>query len=375
MLRTDLDELAAPYIDIEDPPDKSLRRRLNVDCPRTDDLVAAVLGDLDPKVFGVGWWAPHLESKRRILIADVLIQALSSIGANLIETRLHTLELADWCERESAKMADAIVIDESSGEPRVRHPRPISPIDEVVGFMSTLHVVGCLRALNSVLDCLAAGIVGVAALPIDIQRVGFGNVISFLGDRDRHASQIELLNKVEAHIAAVGPTGWLAWLQRCRNMTVHRGRRMNARHLVQRQPILLGPNGQIVLRADVVHVLPSEPEWSDIQALLGDGGPLLREPALTTLGGLLNSTLRLTEEVATHLLDLWSRRREQPDLLLQPAEQWREVQATRATRFPGYAPGTAPDQMSLMTGSPSLVVRMQAAALESANRHVWSDTE
>ena len=44
--------------------------------------------------------------------------------------------------------------------------------------MSTLHVVGSLRALNSVLDCLAAGIVGISALPLDIQRAGFGAVIN-----------------------------------------------------------------------------------------------------------------------------------------------------------------------------------------------------
>lgn len=171
MLRDDLDRLSVNYEDRDDHPDEWLRDRLGVACPQSQELCREILADLDPKAFGIGWWAPHPGTARRILISDCLYQALSSVTSNLVEAKLHLLELRDWYDRQNQVMADAIVVDYSTDSPRVRHPRPASAIDQLPGYMSTLHVVGCLRALNSVLDCLAAAVVGVAAFPLNIQTV------------------------------------------------------------------------------------------------------------------------------------------------------------------------------------------------------------
>lgn len=375
MLRGDLQRLSEPYPTRNDHPDKWLADRLAVAVPNVDALASEILSDLDPKIFGVGWWATGLDTRRRIFIGDCLYQAVSSIGANLIEARLHLLELAAAYDDQNRMMANAVSIDEATRQPRVRHPRPQNATEQIPGPLSTLHAIGSARALNSALDCLGAAIVGVGALPVDIQRASFGSALFFLRGRDRrhqpNSHQLELLATVDTHTAQAGPRGWLEWLQRFRHMAVHRGRRLSGGHLVPRRPALLDANGRTIIRVDVVPVLPSEPEWCDVQAFLGERKVQLAEPALTTLTGLLDSVLRFAEAVSADLLILWRRRRLEPTLLAQPGEQWPDLGPPRATNFEGYAPGSAPADATSIVGSEDLIRRLEAAALADGAREQW----
>jgi hypothetical protein len=81
-------------------------------------LASEVFGDLDPNVFGIGWWSayPNLGDKRRILIGDYLYCSIDSIELNLTEAKLHLLELLDWWERQSILIADAVAPDPRTGE-------------------------------------------------------------------------------------------------------------------------------------------------------------------------------------------------------------------------------------------------------------------
>src|SRR5688572_25814151 len=99
-------------------------------------------------------------------------------------------------------MADAVVRDERTGEPRIRHPKPTCALDQLPGRLATLHVVGCLRALNSALDCLAGTIVGVAAIPTDIQRATFGSVWHILQGRARETQPNHLQRELGEALAS-----------------------------------------------------------------------------------------------------------------------------------------------------------------------------
>ena len=66
---------------------------------------------------------------------------------------------------------------------------------------------------------------------------------------------------------------------------------------------------------------------------------VLNEDAAQTLGGLPDSTKAVISETAKLLIDLWKWRRDNPQILLQPAAQWPKGAATSpALVFRGYAP-------------------------------------
>jgi hypothetical protein len=215
----------------------------------------------------------------------------------------------------------------------------------------------------------------VAAIPFAIQRTSYGELLRLLRKANAAGrlkqAQGDMLSSVLAYEDAAGPPGWSRWLRDFRNMNVHRGRRLTANHLVKRRPVLLGPSGQPVLRADVVTVLPTVPGCSDVQAMLNSSDAQLTEPALTTLGGLVGTTRYFANALAGDLVALWRRRRNDPNLLAQPAEQWPRLKPRSATRFCGFEPGTAPSTADGAVSSETLLKRLQAAALDTRNRGRW----
>jgi hypothetical protein len=376
MRREDLETLGEPYEQpVQDGSDQ-FRQRLGIDCPEVARLGEAILADLDPQVFGVRWWAAQLRTKRRILISDCLYQAIESIDDNLSEGQLHLLQLQYWQAEESRQNADTIYADPTTGQARVRNSPPKSALDQVPSAMSTLHVVGSLQAMNTALDCLAGGIVGVCALALDLQRASYGGVTSFLAGRTRpkpNGAQVQFGHTLAKRVADSGPSGWLDWMRAFRNANLHRGRRLQAKHLTQRRPVIFGPTGEVIPRADTTLVLPAEPGFSEIEALLSKRPLQLAEPALTTLKGCLSSTRELIRAAASDLLAIWLRRRADPSWLVQPDSQWESVQVSDGTHFEGYEPGTASAFMPTMFAHPSYSRRLHAAALESAIRHRWDD--
>ncbi len=60
-------ELSADQRDVE------FRKALGAWMPNARALFQEIAGDLDEKRFGIGWWAPHPDKLRRILISDQLL--------------------------------------------------------------------------------------------------------------------------------------------------------------------------------------------------------------------------------------------------------------------------------------------------------------
>jgi hypothetical protein len=63
-----------------DYPDREAAARhleevLGLNLTTVRELAAELRGDLDPNRLGIGWWSPHPDDKRRILISDYLVQS------------------------------------------------------------------------------------------------------------------------------------------------------------------------------------------------------------------------------------------------------------------------------------------------------------
>jgi hypothetical protein len=129
MKRDDLEQLRKPY----DPAaltDDRFAVALGVDCSVIRILFNEIFQDLDEEHYGVGWWAPHPGTSRRILISDYLLQCVESVGTNLIEARLHLMETSDWEQQESDFIANAAKRDEG-GRISIQLPPRTTAIDDL----------------------------------------------------------------------------------------------------------------------------------------------------------------------------------------------------------------------------------------------------
>src|SRR5207244_5727838 len=114
-------------------PDRSGRApaaALGVEIPAWDTLEERIFADLTAeRPYGIGWWAPHPGTSRRILISDQLYACTTSVSTNLVEAGVHWLELLDAVDREDTFQADVIQI--VNGQPEM-HARPrMTPLESL----------------------------------------------------------------------------------------------------------------------------------------------------------------------------------------------------------------------------------------------------
>lgn len=377
MRRSDIDRLAIPYDGDENSPTPGPASALGVDIPAWGKLERSILGALTTSPpYGVGWWAPHPGTSRRILISDQLYACAQSVSANMIESGIHRLELGDWSERHSDQNVN--VVRPEGGRVRVKLPRPVSPLEELSLHMMRLHYVGCVRALAGALDCVAGAIIGILALPMPILKADFSDtrkrlekLISVASSQGEQVQAI-FAAKLEQIINSAGPEGWLDWALQFRNMLVHRGRRIELGQFVPRTPRLYGPDFLPIPRARVVTHLPRDPALSDVEVFLEpSNAPVLTEDAEQTLEGLLNSTGLLIEATAQELTIVWNWRQAHPDSLPQPKEQWPKGASTASVGFAGYAPQSFRYSADLLVTHPAVLQRMRAAAVDDESRPQW----
>jgi hypothetical protein len=378
MRDADLEDLSRDYSEPNIPPEHRLASALGVATPGMLVLARELAADLDHVAYGIGWWAPHPGTSRRILVSDYLIQCAGGIPRNVIEAKLHFLDLLDWWECEDRFLRDSVKIEHR--RLKIKLPRRLKPLDDLPASMFGLHSAGFFRSVNSALDCLGAVIIGVAALPARILRAGFRDAFDALEEADETAEsegerlQGWLCNRVVEEIERSGPPGWLEWTLRFRNMLTHRARRIQFTQLRPEPVVLFGADGHPILRTEAIRHLSRDPDLSDVEALLaGNRAELvLSEAASLTLAGVLQSIVHLIDAVAGLLLEVWTRRRTEPGLLLQPREQWPGGVARREGAFRGYAPDSVAVDPGLFLTAPDVVRRLNAAVLGDRNRHLWA---
>jgi hypothetical protein len=352
--------------------DERIAEVLDIAVPNAIRLKRATLEDLDEESKGVRWWKTP-DIRRRILIGDQLVVCCSSVARNLIEARLH-LDGFVTARRELDDLyRDAVRILPSGLQ--LRHPRR-TPHTDILPRTEEAHLAGFLRAAASALDCLGATIVGVLGLPTDILRADLRAARRRIKSvttpaevtQDRFRARFETL--VETH----NPPGWLDWTRQMRNMLVHRGRRMTLVELVPKPTPVLLPSGAPSLRTLVTMHLPRDPERSDIQAMSagGVGALVLPGDAVDCARGLLNSCRRLIEGTCEELMTVWRARRDDPDLIPQPGEQWPNLEPPQGTGFDGY--GGQPISLDALNLPPDAVRRFLAAGVLDHDRaRIWSD--
>ena len=380
MRPADIARLSQPYPDGHDRSTTGAARALDVQTPNWEALERRIFNDFaTEQPYGIGWWAPHPGTSRRILISDQLHACTTSVSTNLIEAGVHWLELLDAADHEDTFQADVIQIVD--GSPQICARPRLTPLESLGPDMVRLHQVGVARALSGALDCAAGTIIGVMALPLSILKADFLGVQQYFGRRraattEGETRQDQFAIQLTETIERVGPAGWLDWVLNFRNMLVHRGRRIEMGQFVPREPVLCDASGRPIQRAHVVTHLPLEPDRSDMDVhRKPDLPPVLTEDVRQTLEGSMRSVCALVEALGEQLAAAWAWRKEHPAKLSQPRAQWPHVGHTatpnRQPPFAGYAPGSYAYKPGMFVLHPGTATRLRAAALMDHQRHEW----
>ena len=215
MRPADIARLSQPYPDGDDRSTTEAARALDVQTPNWEALERRIFNDFTTdQPYGIGWWAPHPGTSRRILISDQLYACTTSVSTNLIEAGVHWLELLDAVDREDTFQADVIQIVD--GQPQICARPRMTPLESLGPDMVRLHEVGIARALSGALDCVAGTIIGVMALPLSILKADFIRVQRYFGGR-RKAPTTEGETQREQfaiQLTETHRTCWTRWLAR-----------------------------------------------------------------------------------------------------------------------------------------------------------------
>lgn len=375
MRREDEERLAQHYSPEAAQAPGRLPAALGIPLPKTVGLVREVFGDLDEVKRGVGWWAPHPGTSRRILISDYLVNCLAALETNLVEARVHLMEARDFAEREKRKFLGALHVN-APGQHSFAVPGAKCPADEVASISMPMHLVGCVRALASTMDCWAAVVTAILALPIPIVKTGYKEARKKLEELTASgnglALQVNAARELLEWIRQVGPDGWDGWVLGYRNMLVHRGRRLMLVKLMGTGAEIHSPHGGTIVPLEPIPVCPNDPGRSDVEVFRDASAShfLLAESAWDTLEGATRSVKELVEHSAEVLTAVWTARRSSPSILVQPKSQWPNTLG-QPVLFTGYAPGTVPFDPTELRVHPVFAKRLVVAALDDEHRREW----
>ncbi len=360
MLSKDANRLKKSYSPRAQPGDSDLLRiaePLGLDLADLVALGDEIIGNLDPKVYGIGWWSAYsdIDRKTRILLSDYLATLARTVPDNLVEARIERLELdhavedfRQWFERRV-----------SPGRRLVVKP-PRGPFDDLAVRRVNTHVAGMLRAWGTALDCIAGTTVGVAGLPTDLKRADAKTAREALA---KAAVNHPRLTALQADLAQAeddaGPGGWREWLLGMRHTFVHRARRT-------------GTWSGDIDRTGVTGFslqLPVSPDLTEVEAVVHAGGQVastFTAPAADMLDRLERTVNAYAVEVSRILLALWRERREDPTLIAQSPRQWKQPTGIihPIPQFHGFPDLTTPrhEVTSLDVGEEAYA-RLRAAAV------------
>lgn len=351
--------------------------RLGVDSKRVDQLAAAIYADLDEETYGIGWWVDFGSAKRRIVVSDYLHQSVAAIGRNLLEARLHQLE-AESAWDSSEEWFKRALLDAPQGD--LLAP-PKNAEEELRGTFGDIHAGGFFRAIGSVLDCIAAAVVGVAGLPRRIFRVQWKVVLDDLSAlAEANDPRRDFAEAVMARRDSAGPEMWSEWAIEMRNMLVHRGRRVNINFVLPTSSLVYLPGGMAYKPHRVVPLFQRDPGLSEIEVMHLKGkvtDVVVPEPAEETANSIFESALFFANEFSSLALELWDRRRSDRGLVEQPLDkQWPEVREEDPTSFDGYNPrNLGTEHLNTIMVNPQEGKRITAALATDDLHPIWEQLD
>ncbi|MFG2925563.1 hypothetical protein ACGFYA_29170 [Streptomyces sp. NPDC048305] len=324
--------------------------------------------DLSMEWGGFEWWQDYqLTAGRRILISDYLMSLPFSVETNLVEAVMHARQTKQLRYADGAQWRQRI---------RLRTGKPPwggrTERDEDRGVEIGAHIAGFFRCVGSVVDNLAGLVVGVAGLRTPITRADVGRLrfekqtpSGLCPEGPGREEQLKLVLAMK-NATATGPNGWWQWTDDMRNTLVHRARRVEPNMYDEKaDPVMVRP-------------LPRHPKQTDAEARARAGRPLgefLDEDADVTIAGILDAVIEMARATAVAAVATWDERRRDPQLILQPAEQWPTMKQGLEVPFAGCNPTELPPQRrgTILAMNPNRTRRLQAGKLMDADLHVWSE--
>ncbi|GAB2690680.1 hypothetical protein [Nocardia thraciensis] len=310
------------------------------------ELADLITDDLDPSTTGIGWWAGYsMPAEVRGWLSYYLVGSARAVAANLEDAAVHLTNYRDAVRREDIFYARRVRATTGMADMRNRNGLDAKRMAEINADRG-----GFFRAVGSVLDTLAAVVIGVGALDTNIVKADWSTLNTgdaadsyprTAGDTNRRlrrsladqatrggTEQDRLLRAVRATMQFAGPPGWDTWTLAMRNSLVHRSRWMDLHIQVDRRKP----------EAGLYRPLPRQPELSEGQVMQRDGQPfdfVLSEDAGTTMTGVLGSVVPVVQTVTETCTNLWAKRRTAPSLLEQPYD---DRLPQPVPPFAGYAP-------------------------------------
>lgn len=319
-------------------------------------LAALIAGDLDPDTTGISWWTELMNAEARGWLSHYLVGTARAVATNLQDAAFHLDRYQDAVNRENIFYARRVRAVRGFPDMRTRNS-----LDALRSASIEADLVGFFRAAGSVLDTLAAVVIGTAALNINIVTASWATLNTddhadsyprtsgpkasklrrALADpaTEGGAQQDQLLKAVRAAMKAAGPPGWDSWTLAMRNSLVHRARWTS--FYIQADP--RKPE------AGLFRPLPRQPELAEgheIQSKNRLFDVMLSEDAATTMTGTIASIVPVVQAVTEACSRLWKLRRRRTSLLDQPCGDW---MPRPAPAFPGYAPNSIGHALSKAT--------------------------
>jgi hypothetical protein len=352
----------------------------------TSALAVRMHEELDPTKGGFGWWSGYMDPRRIALLSEYLLSSVNGLAHSLIDA---SLQAHVYGERRTADNFWLRNVWESV--PRTI-PNP-TPHDFLAAQKRGLRErrrdrEGDLAAehffyhLAQAMDRLAACMIGVGALHCDIVGADWKDIeqatkrVETGGRRslDDHgtpgrAAQEKLL-RVVAEAVSTGPTDWLPWMLDFRDVNAHRAPKMSWN--------LMTGSGR---RSDSMTTpFYLQPRWPAVEAMVNapvDATDarhilLLRDP-LATMYGFLDQVVEVVATASASMLDLWTRRRAEPTLLVQPGVQWKTVMERPQLGFNGFTQDVLKVQATEVYLHPDNAKRLQASKVMDADADFWRD--
>ncbi|MGC3908943.1 hypothetical protein ACPV6D_11400 [Corynebacterium propinquum] len=347
-------------------------------------LYNSVLNDLDEDKAGIGWMTDQINWKHSALIGEYLLSSISGVETALSTSALCNEKFRELELSQNMKIAHVQNSDRSARDPIPPELSTVfhSPNNELLHVFKDHSLISLAQAL----DRLAAVTVAVGGFKEKLLHTDCGRILEIAAKAHKNGKSGNTLRPgIFADVGTAGrqeqnnllglfldwqrhgPEDWLPWLRQYRSTIVHRAPFVNWTAHTK------GPHqnpGESVIRPFYL-----QPGWAESESMYrtarkGIQDLLLMQPAHTILSGLTESTAQYCHSVLRYANELWSKRRANPELIVQSAGMWPELESSSKLSFKGYSPNLKMAG-NFLAINPDRVKRLKATQLLDRPADKW----